>query len=126
VALNLLKLELRYSNPLRNARTTNESENRPISLILTLKLVAMARFLYHSVNLIFLSVHLLTGVFFLCNCHMYLPFVYVFHTRLLCVILIKHDDDDDDDDDDGDDRKKNVVSIIYDQIPTILWCTLVQ
>jgi len=51
-------------------------------------------------NLNVLSIHLLTGVFFLCNCHLYLLLVYVCFIHVCCVILIKHDDDDDDDDDD--------------------------
>ena len=42
----------------------------------------------------FLSVHLLTGVFFLFNCHLYLLHVYVCFICVCCVILIKHDDDD--------------------------------
>jgi len=45
----------------------------------------------------FLSIHLLTGVFFLCRCHLCLPVVYVRFIHVCCVILIKYDDDDDDD-----------------------------
>jgi len=40
-------------------------------------------------------VDLLTGVFFLCNCHLYLLFVHLCFIHVCCVILIKHDDDDD-------------------------------
>ena len=36
---------------------------------------------------------------FLCNCHLYLPLVYVCFIHVCCEILIKYDDDDDDDDD---------------------------
>jgi len=53
----------------------------------------------HSTNLLFLSVHLLTSAFVLCNWHLYLLFVlyYVFFTHVCRVISIKYDDDDDDD-----------------------------
>ena len=52
----------------------------------------------HSTNLLFLSVHLLTGAFLLCNWHLYLLFVYyVFCIHVCRVISIKYDDDDDDD-----------------------------
>ena len=54
---------------------------------------------YHSVNLMFLSIHLLTGAFFLCNCHLYSLLVYVCFIYICCVLLIKLNDDDDDDDD---------------------------
>jgi len=48
------------------------------------------------------SVHLLTGVFLLCNWHLYLLLVYVFLIHVCCVISIQYNDDDDDDDDDDD------------------------
>jgi len=51
---------------------------------------------YHSAKLTFSSVHLLTGVFELCNWHLYLLLVYMFFIHVCCVISIKHDDDDDD------------------------------
>jgi len=59
---------------------------------------------YHSTNLTFVRVRLLTGAFFL---FVILRIVFaicrlcVVHASLLRVILIKYDDDDDNDDDDN-------------------------
>ena len=48
---------------------------------------------YHSANLMFLSVNLLTGVCYFVT-DIWICYLYVFYMDVCCVISIKYDDDD--------------------------------
>ena len=86
-------------------QTDNHTSTPPLSFLQagcpscrpTNSIKALKASSYHTANLMFLSIHLLTGVFLLCNWHLYLLFVYVFFIHVCCVISIKYDDDNDDD-----------------------------